>query len=117
MNQKIGIIGAGPAGLTAAYKLSKSGHQVELFEAAGQVGGLSRTFELWGQKVDLGPHRFFSADPRVNDVWLEVAGLSPSHLPSPTALLPPPSPLAWQSRRPYALHAGGGCEPYGGARR
>lgn len=74
MNQKIGIIGAGPAGLTAAYKLSKSGHQVELFEAAGQVGGLSRTFELWGQKVDLGPHRFFSADPRVNDVWLEVAG-------------------------------------------
>ena len=48
--------------------------QVEVFEAGDNVGGLSRTIELWGQKVDLGPHRFFSQDRRVNDVWLEVVG-------------------------------------------
>jgi protoporphyrinogen oxidase len=71
---RVGIIGAGPAGITAAFQLSKAGVKVELYEAGENVGGLSRTIELWGQKVDLGPHRFFSRDPRVNDVWLEVVG-------------------------------------------
>jgi protoporphyrinogen oxidase len=71
---RVGIIGAGPAGITAAYQLSKAGAHVEVFEAGDNVGGLSRTIDLWGQKVDLGPHRFFSTDPRVNDVWLDVVG-------------------------------------------
>src|ERR1700685_3474301 len=71
---RVGIIGAGPAGITAAYQLGKAGAQVEVFEAGENVGGLSPPFDLWGQKVDLGPHRFFSQDPRVNDVWLEVVG-------------------------------------------
>lgn len=71
---RVGIIGAGPAGITAAYQLSKAGAQVEVFEAGDNVGGLSRTIDLWGQKVDLGPHRFFSHDPRVNNLWLEVVG-------------------------------------------
>src|SRR6516164_7759059 len=57
---RVGIIGAGPAGITAAFQLSKAGVKVELYEAGENVGGLSRTIELWGQKVDLGPHRFFS---------------------------------------------------------
>jgi protoporphyrinogen oxidase len=71
---RVGVIGAGPAGITAAYQLSKAGAHVELFEAGANVGGLSRTIALWGQKVDLGPHRFFSRDRRVNDVWLDVVG-------------------------------------------
>jgi protoporphyrinogen oxidase len=71
---KVGIIGAGPAGMTAAYELAKAGLEVEIFEQSGQVGGMSKTIELWGQRVDLGPHRFFSSDPRINRVWLEVAG-------------------------------------------
>jgi len=71
---KIGIIGAGPAGITAGYVLSKLGHEVWVFEAGSGVGGMAKTIELWGQKVDLGPHRFFSSDPRVNKIWLEVAG-------------------------------------------
>jgi protoporphyrinogen oxidase len=71
---KVGIIGAGPAGITAAYLLSKKNIEVDLYEAAPQSGGLSRTLSLWEQKVDLGPHRFFSGDKRVNDLWLEVAG-------------------------------------------
>lgn len=70
---KVAVIGAGPAGLTAAYQLAKSGGEVELFEASDHVGGMSRSFELWNQTVDLGPHRFFSGDARVNRFWLEIA--------------------------------------------
>ena len=71
-NKKICIIGAGPAGLTAAYKLAKGGQTVYVYESSSEVGGMSKTFKLWGQLVDLGPHRFFSNDPRVNKVWLEI---------------------------------------------
>ncbi len=67
------IIGAGPAGMTAAYQLAKTGIAVEVFEAGDSVGGMARTLDLWGQKADIGPHRFFSSDPRINKVWLEVA--------------------------------------------
>jgi len=71
---KIAVIGAGAAGMTAAYQLAKGGARVDVFEASDAVGGLSRTIELWGQRVDLGPHRFFSGDGRVNRLWLELAG-------------------------------------------
>lgn len=71
---RIAVIGAGAAGITAAYQLSKGGAEVDVFEVGDEVGGLARTIERWGQKVDLGPHRFFSNDPRVNRLWLEVVG-------------------------------------------
>lgn len=71
---KVGVIGAGPAGLACAYNLSKAGIEVDVLEASGTVGGLARSFDLWDQRVDLGPHRFFSNDPRVNKLWLEVVG-------------------------------------------
>lgn len=71
---RVGVIGAGPAGLTAAYRLAAAGVDVEVFEAGDAVGGMARTIDLWDQKVDLGPHRFFSKDPRVNRLWLEVMG-------------------------------------------
>ncbi len=71
---KIAVIGAGPAGITAAYQLVKSGYKVDVYEAGDSVGGMSKTIDLWDQKVDLGPHRFFSSDPRVNNIWLEVVG-------------------------------------------
>lgn len=70
----VAVIGAGPAGITAAYQLAKAGVSVALLEAAPAVGGMSRTIDLWGQRVDLGPHRFFSSDARVNELWLEVVG-------------------------------------------
>jgi protoporphyrinogen oxidase len=60
--------------MTAAYQLAKDGCRVHLFEASPFVGGMARSFELWGQHVDLGPHRFFSSDARVNRLWLEVVG-------------------------------------------
>ncbi len=71
---RVGIIGAGPAGITAAYQLAKKGVSVDVFEAGPAVGGLARTIERWGQRMDLGPHRFFSTDRRVNELWLEVVG-------------------------------------------
>ena len=70
-NQRIAVIGAGPAGLTAAYKLQEAGFAVTLFEASAHVGGMAQSFQLWDQIVDVGPHRFFSNDPRVNKFWLE----------------------------------------------
>jgi protoporphyrinogen oxidase len=69
---RIAIIGAGPAGLTAAYCLSKFHANVDVYETADTVGGLARSLQLWNQTVDLGPHRFFSRDKRVNELWLEV---------------------------------------------
>ncbi|MFO0865498.1 MAG: FAD-dependent oxidoreductase [Gemmataceae bacterium] len=71
---RVAVIGAGAAGITAAYELAKGGADVDVYEAGDAVGGLARTIDLWGQKVDLGPHRFFSNDLRVNKLWLEVVG-------------------------------------------
>ena len=71
---KIAIVGAGPAGITAAYELAKAGFDVTVYEASDCVGGLSKTIDLWNQKIDLGPHRFFSNDSKVNKLWLEVVG-------------------------------------------
>lgn len=67
--KKTVIIGAGPAGLVAAFELLKNDHEVEVFEASPFVGGLCRSLDLWDQRVDLGPHRFFSGDARVNQYW------------------------------------------------
>ncbi|MCS7211240.1 MAG: FAD-dependent oxidoreductase [Chloroherpetonaceae bacterium] len=72
--KRVAVIGAGPAGMTAAYCLAKKGYEVDVYEASPSVGGLAKTIELWNQKVDLGPHRFFSSDTRVNSLWLEVVG-------------------------------------------
>ena len=72
--KRIAVIGAGPAGLTAAYCLIKKGFDVDVFEADSQVGGMCKSIDLWGCKVDLGPHRFFSSERQVNELWLEVAG-------------------------------------------
>ncbi|MCK4747481.1 MAG: NAD(P)-binding protein, partial [Bacteroidales bacterium] len=76
---KIAVIGAGPAGMTAAYKLSMATRdgkisRLDLYESSEQVGGMAKSIRLWDQLVDLGPHRFFSHDKNVNKLWLEVAG-------------------------------------------
>jgi len=73
-NAKVAVIGAGPAGMTAAYRLVQGGQPVEVFEASDKVGGMARSIDLWDQRVDIGPHRFFSSDRRVNELWLEVVG-------------------------------------------
>ncbi|MBK8808080.1 MAG: FAD-dependent oxidoreductase [Bacteroidales bacterium] len=69
---KIIIIGAGPAGLSCAFHLAKHGHNVEVYEASNLIGGMARSFDLWNQRVDLGPHRFFSKQKEVNDFFIEL---------------------------------------------
>ena len=68
------IIGAGPAGLTAAYKLSEVGLAATVLESDSVVGGISRTVERDGWRFDIGGHRFFTKVGRVEDVWFEILG-------------------------------------------
>jgi protoporphyrinogen oxidase len=67
------IIGAGPAGLTAAVELQRhTGIKPILIEADAQVGGLSRTVRYKGNRMDIGGHRFFSKSDRVMQWWLDL---------------------------------------------
>lgn len=68
------VIGAGPAGLTAAYELSKLGLTSTVVEADPQVGGLSRTVNYQGYRFDIGGHRFFTKVPLINELWNEILG-------------------------------------------
>ncbi|MBQ6928861.1 MAG: NAD(P)-binding protein, partial [Oscillospiraceae bacterium] len=69
--EKVLIIGAGPAGLTAAYELlSRSReYEVTVLEQSDCIGGISKTVVYKGNRMDLGGHRFFSKDARVNSWW------------------------------------------------
>ena len=69
----VAIIGAGPAGLTAAYLLTKKGYSVSVIEKDERyVGGISRTVEIDGYRFDIGGHRFFSKSKEVVDLWNEI---------------------------------------------
>ena len=69
----VAIIGAGPAGLTAGYLLTKQGKTVAIIEKdATYVGGISRTVEHEGYRFDIGGHRFFSKSQQVVDLWNEI---------------------------------------------
>ena len=67
------IIGAGPAGLTAADELIKKEKEpcnITILEKSGEIGGISRTIKHNGNRMDIGGHRFFSKDDRVNEWWM-----------------------------------------------
>src|SRR5437764_6286060 len=73
MKKKVAIIGAGPAGLTAGYLLSKEDVGVVVLEADPvYVGGISRTVTYNGFHFDIGGHRFFSKSKSVEDLWTEI---------------------------------------------
>ena len=75
MRDKIAvIIGAGPAGLTAAYELLTKSDDIQpiILEAEHFVGGISRTATYNGNRMDIGGHRFFSKDERVTKLWTEM---------------------------------------------
>src|SRR6266550_8245172 len=73
MKPKVVIIGAGPAGLTAGYLLSKNDVGVVVLEADPvYVGGISRTARYKGFYFDIGGHRFFSKSKEVEDLWTEI---------------------------------------------
>src|SRR5437764_15494834 len=71
--KSVAIIGAGPAGLTAAYLLAKNNIPVTVLEADPQyVGGISKTVKYKGYHFDIGGHRFFSKSQEVEDFWTEI---------------------------------------------
>ena len=79
--KKIVIIGAGPAGLTAAYCLLKNKEKYEVFviEESNQIGGISRTIRYNGNRMDIGGHRFFSKNDDVLKLWKELMPLQSSN--------------------------------------
>ena len=68
------VVGAGPAGLTAALMLAERGRPVIVLEAADQIGGLARTVVADGYRFDLGGHRFFTKSERIRSLWQELLG-------------------------------------------
>ena len=73
--QKAIIIGAGPAGLTAAYELLKNDsekYEVIILEETNAIGGISKTVQYNGNRMDIGGHRFFSKDESVMKFWEDL---------------------------------------------
>ncbi len=100
------IIGAGPAGLTAALELLRGARcRVIVLEASGDLGGISKTVQFKGNRIDIGGHRFFSKSDWVMDWWQEilpiaspevgaVLGVEPGHAPGAGSELEPGRNLA-----------------------
>lgn len=71
--KKVIIIGAGPAGLTAANELLKNGdYEVKILEETDDIGGISKTVKYNGNRMDIGGHRFFSKDERILNYWENI---------------------------------------------
>lgn len=73
-NEPVVIIGAGPAGLTAAHECIKGGLQPIVLERADRVGGIARTETYQGYHFDIGGHRFFTKTQEINQLWHEMLG-------------------------------------------
>lgn len=70
------IIGAGPAGLTAAYELTeKTNIKPVVYEATSDIGGISKTINYKGNRIDIGGHRFFSKSDRIMHWWENILPL------------------------------------------
>jgi protoporphyrinogen oxidase len=69
---KVGIIGAGAAGLAAAYKLAKQGHSVAVYERAPFLGGQASTFDVGGKPLERGYHHLFTSDTDIIDLIGEI---------------------------------------------
>lgn len=72
-DKKVIIIGAGPAGLTAAYYIVKhTNYKPIILEESYEIGGISRTIEYNGNRMDIGGHRFFSKNEEINKIWNDI---------------------------------------------
>jgi len=74
MPEHVVIVGAGPAGLTACYELSKAPVPATVLERERLVGGIARTDVYKGFRFDIGGHRFFTKCGEVDDLWTEILG-------------------------------------------
>ena len=72
--KRVAIIGAGPAGISASYELSKRNFQIDLHEKSDMIGGLARTIPFSESRFDVGPHRFFTYNKEVEKLYVETLG-------------------------------------------
>lgn len=99
MRKKAIIIGAGPAGLTAAYEfLQRTDIQPIVIEKSHQVGGISKTVDYKGNKMDFGPHRFFSKSDRVMNWWTNIMPLSTNCTKKDTNLTDKKITISYQNK-------------------
>ncbi len=94
----VAIAGAGPAGLTAALELLRRSNVIPIvFESDGQVGGISKTINYRGNRMDLGGHRFFSKSDWVMRWWQDVLPVAVNRRSSypGSAHLHRPTPSCW----------------------
>ena len=97
------IVGAGPAGLAAAYELlTRTGVHPVVLEASEHMGGIARTVEYRGNRIDIGGHRFFSKVDRVMEWWLQFL---------PLQALPPGSASIRYQNRSREVMGGEGPDP------
>ena len=103
------VIGAGPAGLTAAHELIESGRTaISIFDADAQVGGLSKTVVHHGNRIDIGGHRFFSKSDWVMRWWLDKLPLADDSDPATLKAHGGHAFLAYQGmRRTLAVDSAG----------
>ena len=77
-NKRVVIVGAGPAGLTAAYELLNRGVVPVILEESKAIGGISQTVNFGGNRMDIGGHRFFSKNDKVMRWWSDILPLQAS---------------------------------------
>src|SRR5207244_3466868 len=86
MEKHVLVLGAGPAGLTAAHELADNGVASTVLEADAVVGGLARTESYKGYLYDIGGHRFFTKMDGVNRIWEGALGGDSIQVPRPSRL-------------------------------
>jgi protoporphyrinogen oxidase len=87
MGHDLIVIGGGPSGLAAAHEAIAHGARVTVLERLDRVGGLSRTLDFNGSRFDIGPHRFFTKNAEVNNLFLDVLGDDAIRVPRLTRIL------------------------------
>src|SRR5580698_7486880 len=93
------IIGAGPAGLTAAYELLlRTDVRPVVLEKSEYMGGISRTVNYKGNRIDIGGHRFFSKSDRVMNWWMNVMPLESVNAPVNGARNSSPTTISYQNK-------------------
>jgi protoporphyrinogen oxidase len=72
--RRLVIIGGGPSGMAAALEAVRNGARPVVLERLDRVGGLARTLEHGGNRFDIGPHRFFTLNPEIKQLFIEICG-------------------------------------------
>ena len=100
MGRRAIIIGAGPAGLTAALELLRRTDVVPIvLEASHEIGGISRTIRYKGNRMDIGGHRFFSKSDRVMKWWMELMPPALDEAEESGGAAPDPVEISYQGKR------------------